>query len=105
MKIALPSPVKKTLALYLVAASAAAHVAWPERPIPVVVPYAPSGAVDALARVLGTHMSAKLGISVVVDNRPDASGTIGAVAAAKANSDGYAVLQDATRISINPQSV
>jgi tripartite-type tricarboxylate transporter receptor subunit TctC len=70
MKTSLPSRLKKTLVVCLVAASAAAQAAWPERPITLIVPYAPGGAADALARVLGTHMSTKLGTSVVVDNRP-----------------------------------
>ncbi|WP_285409894.1 tripartite tricarboxylate transporter substrate binding protein [Variovorax sp. efr-133-TYG-130] len=105
MKISLPSRVKKTLAVCLVAASAAAHAAWPERPITLIVPYAPGGAADSLARVLGTHMSTKLGTSVLVDNRPGASGTIGAAAVAKAKPDGYTVLYDATPNSINPHLV
>ncbi|MBW8892912.1 MAG: tripartite tricarboxylate transporter substrate binding protein, partial [Burkholderiales bacterium] len=54
------------------------------------------------ARVLAVRMGVKLGTSVIVDNRPGASGTIGASFAAKAPADGYTVLYDATPYSINP---
>jgi len=79
-----------------------AHAAYPERPITLVVPYAPGGSADALARVLAVRVGMKLGTSVIVDNRPGASGTIGASFAAKAAPDGYTVLYDATPYSINP---
>lgn len=84
------------------AAVSLAHAAWPDRPITMVVSYAPGGSADALARVLAAKMGAKLGVSVVVDNRAGASGTIGAAYAAKAQPDGYTVLYDATPFSINP---
>ncbi len=84
------------------AAASFAHAAWPERPITIVVPYAPGGSADALARVLAVRVGAKLGTSVVVDNRAGASGTIGASFVAKAQPDGYTVLYDATPFSINP---
>ena len=84
------------------AAASLAHAAWPERPITIVVPYAPGGAADALARVLAGKMSTKLGTSVIVDNRSGASGTIGASYVAKAQADGYTMLYDATPYSINP---
>ena len=90
------------LAACLLAAAASAQAAFPERPITLVVPYAPGGSADALARVLAVHLGAKLGTSVIVDNRPGASGTIGASFAAKAAPDGYTVLYDATPFSINP---
>ncbi len=80
----------------------AAHAAYPERPITIVVPYAPGGAADAVARVLAAKLGTRLGTSVVVDNRAGASGTIGVSYVAKANPDGYTVLYDATPYSINP---
>ncbi|WP_010465453.1 Bug family tripartite tricarboxylate transporter substrate binding protein [Acidovorax radicis] len=83
-------------------ATGLAHAAFPERPITIVVPYAPGGAADAVARVLATRLGAKLGTSVIVDNKAGASGTIGASYVAKANADGYTVLYDATPYSINP---
>src|SRR4030095_10638475 len=84
------------------AAASVAHAAWPERTITIVVPYAPGGAADALARVVAARMGAKLGTPVIVDTRAGASGTIGAAAVSKAAPDGYTVLYDATPYSINP---
>jgi len=99
----LPAFSRRTfVAACALAAASLAHAAWPERPITIVVPYAPGGAADALARVLAVKMGAKLGTSVIVDNRAGASGTIGAAFAAKAQPDGYTVLYDATPYSINP---
>ncbi|WP_418117556.1 tripartite tricarboxylate transporter substrate binding protein [Variovorax sp. 375MFSha3.1] len=86
----------------IAAAATSAHAAYPERPITLVVPYAPGGSADALARVLAVRVGMKLGTTVIVDNRPGASGTIGAGFAAKASPDGYTVLYDATPYSINP---
>ncbi|WP_313235607.1 tripartite tricarboxylate transporter substrate binding protein [Delftia acidovorans] len=83
-------------------AAAVAQAAFPERPITLVVPYAPGGGADAAARLLATRMGARLGTSIIVDNRPGASGTIGASQVAKARADGYTVLYDATPFSINP---
>jgi len=88
--------------ILIAAAATSAHAAYPERPITLVVPYAPGGSADALARVLAVRVGMKLGTSVIVDNRPGASGTIGAGFAAKAAPDGYTVLYDATPYSINP---
>lgn len=93
---------RTVVAAFALAAASLAHAAWPERPITIVVPYAPGGAADALARVLAVKMGARLGTSVIVDNRAGASGTIGAAYAAKAQPDGYTVLYDATPYSINP---
>lgn len=83
-------------------AATVAHAAFQDRPITMVVPYAPGGAADAVARVLATRMGAKLNTSVIVDNKAGASGTIGASFVAKANADGYTMLYDATPHSINP---
>ncbi|MBK6006882.1 tripartite tricarboxylate transporter substrate binding protein [Ramlibacter ginsenosidimutans] len=79
-----------------------AHAAYPDRTITMVVPYAPGGAADALARVVAAKMATQLGATVIVDNRAGASGTIGAAFVAKAPADGYTVLYDATPYSINP---
>jgi tripartite-type tricarboxylate transporter receptor subunit TctC len=83
-------------------AAVAAHAAFPERPITIVVPYSPGGAADAVARVVASRLSAKLNTGVIVDNKPGASGTIGAGYVAKAQPDGYTVLYEATPHSINP---
>lgn len=83
-------------------AAVAAQAAYPDRPITIVVPYSPGGAADAVARVVASRLSAKLNTGVIVDNKPGASGTIGAGYVAKAAPDGYTVLYEATPHSINP---
>ncbi len=92
----------KPLVVAVALAAGLAHAAFPERPITIVVPYAPGGAADAVARVIATRMGAKLGGSVIVDNKAGASGTIGESFVAKAPADGYTMLYDATPYSINP---
>ena len=88
-----------TLSLTATAASAA----WPDgKPISIVVPYAPGGTADALARLIAQHLGPKLATSVVVVNKAGASGMIGAQAVAQATPDGFTVLYDATPLSINP---
>ncbi|HEX7889952.1 MAG TPA: tripartite tricarboxylate transporter substrate binding protein [Ramlibacter sp.] len=85
-----------------VLAATAAHAAYPDRPVTIVVPYSPGGAADALARMIAAKLSTRLGGTVIVDNKAGASGTIGESFVAKAPADGYTVLYDATPYSINP---
>lgn len=76
---------------------------WPDgKTISIVVPYAPGGTADALARLIAQQLGPKLSTSVVVVNRAGASGIIGAQAVAQASPDGLTVLYDATPFSINP---
>ena len=90
-----------TLALCL--NSSIALAAWPDgKPISIVVPYAPGGTSDALARLIAQHLGPKLSTSVVVVNKAGASGMIGEQAVAQAAPDGFTVLYDATPLSINP---
>ena len=92
----------KTLIAACALAAATAHAAFPDRPVTIVVPYAPGGAADAVARLIATQMGTRLGTSVIVENRAGASGTIGASYVAKVPADGYTMLYDATPYSINP---
>lgn len=92
----------KTLIAVCALATATVHAAFPDRPITMVVPYAPGGSADAVARLLAQHIGTKLGTSVIVENRAGASGTIGASYVAKLPADGYTMLYDATPYSINP---
>jgi len=66
--------------------------AWPERPLRLVVPYPAGGGVDTVARVYGAALADLIGTQVIVDNRPGASGAIGAQAVVKADPDGYTFL-------------
>jgi tripartite-type tricarboxylate transporter receptor subunit TctC len=65
---------------------------FPERPVRLVVPWAPGGSTDVLARLLSVPMGEALGQPLVVENRPGASGTIGHASVARAPADGYTVL-------------
>lgn len=66
--------------------------AYPTKPIRLIVPFAPGGGTDVTARYVGTRLSEKLGQPVVIDNRPAASGVVGADLVAKATPDGHTIL-------------
>lgn len=71
--------------------AAAQEAAFPTKPIRFVVPYAPGGTTDLVARTVGAHMAQTLGQPVIIDNRAGAGGNIGMDAVAKAAPDGYTV--------------
>ena len=75
---------------------------YPSRPIHVVVPYTPGTGADILSRVLGPKIAERWKAAVVTDNRPGATGNIGATEAAKAAPDGYTLLLTATSFTTNP---
>ena len=74
---------------------------FPSRPITIVVPLAVGNSADILARIVGKTMAERLGTSVVVDNKPGASGSIGAEFVARAAPDGYTLFSTATTFVIN----
>jgi tripartite-type tricarboxylate transporter receptor subunit TctC len=76
----------------LLAAAAASEPLFPQRPVRIVVPQAPGGASDALARIMGQKLGERWRQQVVVDNRPGAGGVIGTDLVAKAAPDGYNLL-------------
>lgn len=65
---------------------------WPSKPIRVIVPFAPAGAVDLLSRFLGEKLGAELGQTFLIDNRPGAGGNIGTEMVVRAGGDGYTLL-------------
>lgn len=80
-----------TLAAGLLLALAPAHADYPDKPVRLIVPWAPGGSTDAIARAIAQRMSESMGQSVVVDNRSGAAGQIGTDAAAKSAPDGYTI--------------
>src|SRR6476661_10462061 len=90
---------RRTLAAMLAIACCATMAGaqpYPSKPIKVIVPYTPGSPVDVLARVVTQQVSARLGQSIVIDNRPGAGTTIGTKLAASADPDGYTLLVGAT---------
>jgi len=90
------------LALAFVLGHAGAQ-SWPTRPVRVIVTFSPGGSSDIVARLIGAPLQAELGQPVIVDNKPGAGGTIGALEAARAEPDGYTLLlSNSAPISISP---
>ena len=73
----------------LLLACMSAQAAWPDKPIKIIVPFPPGGAMDSIARTVGEQASRKLGQAVIVENRAGAGGNIGVDVAAKSPADGY----------------
>jgi tripartite-type tricarboxylate transporter receptor subunit TctC len=77
--------------------------AFPEKPITVIVPFPPGGSSDSIARIIGPKITAKLGQRWVVENRPGATGAIGAGTVKRAAPDGYTLLAASIAVySVNP---
>ena len=75
---------------------------WPGKPVRIVVPFTPGTGMDILARTLAPHFQAAWGEPIVVENRPGASGNLGANAVAKAPADGLTLLMGVNTLVINP---
>ena len=95
-----PGPTRRQLVLGAAVATAGAalpasshaQVAWPNRPVRVVVPFPPGGLTDGYARAYSDHFSKKFGQPFVVENKTGAGGTLGVGEVAKAAGDGYTLL-------------
>jgi tripartite-type tricarboxylate transporter receptor subunit TctC len=86
----------------LAGARAVAQQGWPGKSVRIVVPFTPGTGMDILARTLGPHFQAAWGQAIVVDNRPGASGNLGAAAVAKSAPDGLTLLMGVNTLIINP---
>ncbi|MBT9554134.1 MAG: tripartite tricarboxylate transporter substrate binding protein [Hydrogenophaga sp.] len=89
-------------ALCLLAGTASAQSAWPNRVVKIVVPYGPGGAVDVVTRKMAQKLTEQTGQSFIVENKPGATGTIGAQQVAQAPADGYTLLANDTTYSLLP---
>jgi tripartite-type tricarboxylate transporter receptor subunit TctC len=88
-----------TSSLALTRAQAAGY---PGRPVKIIVPFAPAGPTDIMARILAAHLGDAIGGSVIVDNRAGAGGNIGIGAAAHSEPDGYTLLITSSAYVVNP---
>jgi len=84
------------------AVPAAAQALFPSKPITLVVPFAPGGGNDILARLIAPKMSAQLGQPIVIENKPGAGGNLGADYVAHAAPDGYTLVIASSQITMNP---
>jgi tripartite-type tricarboxylate transporter receptor subunit TctC len=90
------------LGLGLIAGAARAQEEYPSRPLRFIVPRAPGGGSDILTRTLAPAVGARLGQTIVVENRPDATAIVGAEAVARARPDGYTVYVADNSFYFNP---
>jgi tripartite-type tricarboxylate transporter receptor subunit TctC len=88
--------IAKLLAIAAFAAGSAVAQSFPTKPVHVIVPFPPGGGADALARIMAPHLTKIWGQPVIVENRPGASGHIGADLVANSAADGYTLLMSST---------
>jgi tripartite-type tricarboxylate transporter receptor subunit TctC len=103
----IPFPtVRRLLATFVCAtaalASTLAVAAYPEKPIRLVVPFAPGGGTDTIARTIAAGMSTELGTQIIVDNKPGAGTVIGTDAVARSAADGYTIVIATFAHAVNP---
>jgi tripartite-type tricarboxylate transporter receptor subunit TctC len=75
---------------------------YPSRPVKIIVPFAPAGPTDIMARIVATHLGNAIGGSMIVDNRAGAGGNIGIGVAAHSEPDGYTLLITSSAYVVNP---
>lgn len=98
------SALAATVLLGLAATTPIVHAqsAWPTKAVRIIVPYGPGGAVDVVTRKMAQKLTEQTGQSFFVENKPGATGTIGASLAAKADPDGYTLVANDTTYSLLP---
>lgn len=102
--------IRKALGLFAVLAVSAASglpgisnaAAYPDKPIRLIVPFAPGGSNDIVARTVGPKVGEVLGTPIVIENKPGAGGSVGAVYAKQAPNDGYTILMHSTTVTMQP---
>src|SRR5471030_1535240 len=82
--------------------SGAALAGYPERIVRIVVPFAPGGGTDVIARTLAQEMARDLGVSIIIENKPGAGTIIGTQAVATSEPDGYTLLMGTFANAVNP---
>ncbi len=82
--------------------SAALAQNYPERPVRMIIPFAAGGATDVPTRLISAKLADRMGQQFVIDNRPGQGGALGTAVAAKAEADGYTILQAATPFVVSP---
>lgn len=92
---------RSIVVLAALAACAPAHAEYPERPVRVIIPFAPGGGTDLIGRMIAGILTERLGQPVIAENRAGAGGIIGADYVAKATADGYTLLVATASATIN----
>ena len=88
-------------AAFLASGAFAQSAAWPDKPIRIIVPFAPGGPPDTIARLISPKLGEALGQALIIENRPGAGGNIGSSAVAKAAPDGYTMLVTSSAFAVN----
>ncbi len=102
MSPTLQTALKCGLALAALAATSVCHAAFPDKPVRLVVAFAPGSSTDIVARLLAEQMTASLGQTVVVENKPGAGGNIATQQVMNAPADGYTLLIHSVAVAVNP---
>ncbi|MCR5885228.1 tripartite tricarboxylate transporter substrate binding protein [Rhizobacter sp. J219] len=92
-------------AVALVVSTAAGAQAWPAKPVRIIVPYPPGGAVDVVTRKMAAKLQEQTGQTFFVENKPGAAGTIGIATAVQAPADGYTLVANDTTYALLPHIV